>query len=137
MSEQPSFFTFHLFAARFASHAEAELFAFEQWEAEPGPEASDAQYQAWEDSNPSWRLAQELGLHLDSDFIELLPREEYPRYLESLISSEAERQRLHSQIAGDHSHFILVASAALDDQQPALQGTTTLDYLGLFNPILP
>nr|WP_283950200.1 hypothetical protein [Pseudomonas piscis] len=126
-----------MFAARFASAAEAELFAFEQWQPEPGPEANAAQYQAWEDNNPSWRLAQELERHLDSDFIELLPRDEYPHYLESLIHSDVERQRLHSQVVCDHSHFILIASAALDGQQPALQGTTTLDYLGLFNRTLP
>ncbi|WP_409299532.1 hypothetical protein [Pseudomonas sp. KCJK8993] len=137
MPEHYPYFTFHLFAARFASHAEAELFAFEQWEAEPGPEASAAQYQAWEDHNPTWRLAQELERHLDSDFIELLPREEHPHYLESLIHSDVERQRLHSQVASDHSHFILVASAALDDQPPPRQGTKTLDYLGVFNRSLP
>lgn len=63
---------FHLFGANFATEAEAQKFVFEQWEAEPPESASEAEYISWEDRNPTWRLAEELGFYMDSDFVELI-----------------------------------------------------------------
>ncbi|AZC26899.1 hypothetical protein [Pseudomonas sessilinigenes] len=135
MSECDDYFAFHLFAARFANDTEAALFAFEQWEAEPGPDATDAQYHAWEARNPSWRLRQELGWSIDSDFVELIPQQGHLEYLESMIRSAAQRQRLHWPVLLQYSHFILVAHAGIAHfgQSLALPSTLSLDYLGEFN----
>lgn len=69
---QDNYYPFHLFGAVFTDDAEAQRYAFEQWEPEPSESASDAEYSAWEDRNPTWRLAQELEFYIDSDFVELL-----------------------------------------------------------------
>lgn len=135
-------FAFHLFAARFPDQTEAELFAFEQWEPAPAADASDAEFSAWEARNPSWRLKQELGDYMDSDFVELIGSEGSAHYLESLIRSDSEQQRLRLQIKACYSHFILVASESIHgDPRSAASGphqrvphsTPTLDYLGEFN----
>ncbi|MGR4043345.1 hypothetical protein [Pseudomonas sp. 910_21] len=142
MSEAENYFPFYLFAARFPNQAEAELFAFEQWEPEPAADVSAAEFSAWEARNPSWRLKQELGYYMDADFVELIDSEDGPQYLESLIHSDAEQQRLRSRIKGHYSHFIVVGSESIHgDQQSAASGpnqrtpqsTPTLDYLGEFN----
>lgn len=137
-----AYFAFHLFAAHFPSQAEAERFAFEQWEPEPAADASDAEFSAWEARNPSWRLRQELGYYMDADFVELIGKDDCPQYLDSLIRSDAEQQRLRSRIKAHYSHFIIVGSESIDGDQRSVasgpnqrppQSTPTLDYLGEFN----
>lgn len=137
-----AYFAFHLFAAHFPSQAEAERFAFEQWEPEPAADASDAQFSAWEARNPSWRLRQELGYYMDADFVELIDSADGPQYLESLIRSDAEKQQLRTRIDPGYSHYILIGSDSIHgdrqsdapgpNQRPP-QSTPTLDYLGEFN----
>lgn len=142
MPEHNTYYAFHLFAGRFADNTEAERFAFEQWEAEPAPDSGAADNQAWEDRNPSWRLKQELGFYMDSDFVELVSSQECPQYLESLIHSDAEQQQLRCRVQTGYSHFILVASESIyGDQRSDSSGpnqrkpssTPSLDYLGEFN----
>ena len=139
MQEHDAYFAFHLFAARFADDAEAERFAFEQWEPAPAADASDAEFSAWESRNPSWRLNQELGFYMDSDFVELCTCVDY---LDSLVRSEAQKALLRSQATKAFSHFILVGSQSIyGDKRSATSGpnqrqpenTATLDYLGEFN----
>ncbi|MCE4053078.1 hypothetical protein [Pseudomonas sp. Au-Pse12] len=142
MPAADAYFAFHLFAARFANQAEAELFAFEQWEAEPAADASAAEFSAWEARNPSWRLKQELGYSMDADFVELIDREDGPPYLESMIRSDAEKQQLRTRIDPGYSHYIVVGSESIHgDRQSDAPGpnqrkptnTATLVYLGEFN----
>lgn len=62
----------HVFTALFATHDEAVGFGRPQWEPEPGDEASDEEYSAWEDRNPVWPLKAELGCFIDGDFVEVI-----------------------------------------------------------------
>lgn len=142
MQKHDAYYAFHLFAGRFADDQQAQGFAFEQWEPEPDASASNAEYQAWEERNPSWRLEQELGFYMDSDFIELVSSQDCPQYLESLIRDDAQKQRLRSRVEPGHSHFIIVAQQSIyGDRQSTTSGapqrqpssTATLDYLGEFN----
>lgn len=142
MHTADDYFAFHLFAARFPNQAEAELFTFEQWEPEPAADASAAEFSAWEACNPSWRLKQELGYYMDSDFVELIDREDGPQYLESLVRSDTEKQQLRTRIAPGYSHYILIGSDSIHgDRQSDAPGpnqrkpenTATLVYLGEFN----
>lgn len=129
----------HLFGANFATEAEAQKFVFEQWEPEPPESASEADYVSWEDRNPSWRLAEDLGFYMDSDFVELAGTPE------DVIRSQSERALVSSQ-ATKFTHFILLGSNAIwgDRRYTAPQveplvrlpeSTATISYLGLFNSI--
>ncbi|WHT78156.1 hypothetical protein [Pseudomonas rhodesiae] len=133
---------FHLFGANFATEAEAQKFVFEQWEAEPPESASEAEYISWEDRNPTWRLAEELGFYMDSDFVELIGT---PQDVIAQIRSSSERMLFNSK-ATEFTHFILVGSNAIwgDRRSTSAQGeplvrlpesTATISYLGLFNSI--
>ncbi|NMZ49509.1 hypothetical protein [Pseudomonas poae] len=131
---------FHLFGANFATEAEAKRFVCEQWEPEPPESASEAEYVSWEERNPTWRLAEELGFYMDSDFVELIGTTED---VIAQIRSPSERA-LFSSKATEFTHFILVGSNAIwgDRRSTSTQvetlvrlpeSTATITYLGLFN----
>ncbi|CRM23547.1 MULTISPECIES: hypothetical protein [Pseudomonas] len=131
---------FHLFGANFATEAEAKKFVCEQWEPEPPESASEAEYVSWEERNPTWRLAEELGFYMDSDFVELIGTTED---VIAQIRSPSERA-LFSSKATEFTHFILVGSNAIwgDRRSTSTQvetlvrlpeSTATITYLGLFN----
>lgn len=136
---QAGYYPFHLFGAVFASEAEARGYAFEQWEPEPSDSATEAEYCAWEDRNPSWRLAEELEFRIDSDFVELL--DSAANVITQLANpDEAER------IPQGFTHFILISDnpdaiwadrrATSAQAMPVLrapESTATLTYLGRFN----
>ena len=132
------YWKFHLFGATFSSQAQARHYAFEQWEPAPAEPVSDAQYRAWEDRNPSWRLAEELGFYMDADFVELV--DDFG-YVQAQIRSESERLALAARGCG-FSHYILVGEHAIcgDRQSPSddavkrlPQSTATVQYLGQYN----
>ncbi|MGE8392411.1 hypothetical protein HFV04_023940 [Pseudomonas sp. BIGb0427] len=136
--DNPDYYPFHLFAATFESETHARQFAFEQWQPEPPASASAAEFAAWEDRNPSWQLAQELELFMDSDFVEL---DASLDYVQSLMADEAQKAQLCSRSLDAFSHFIIVGDNAIygdrrsadhsRSRQP--QSTATLTYLGHFN----
>lgn len=136
--DNPDYYPFHLFAATFESETHARQFAFEQWQPEPAASASAAEFAAWEERNPSWQLAQELELFMDSDFVEL---DESLDYVQSLMADEAQKAQLCSRSLAEFSHFIIVGDNAIyGDRRSAdqanlrqPQSTATLTYLGHFN----
>lgn len=137
---QDEFWTFHLFAATFASEAQAREYAFEQWAPEPSASATDAEYSDWEARNPTWRLKEELGFYMDSAFVELV---DDAGYVKSQIRSESGQQAFSAR-AVCFSHFILVGVNAIwgdkragSDSTPLRlpESTATVEYLGVYNQI--
>ncbi|WP_397453931.1 hypothetical protein AB3472_14150 [Pseudomonas lurida] len=137
---QDTAWAFHLFGASFASDAEAQQFAFEQWEPAPSDSATDTEYSAWEARNPTWRLAEELEFYMDADFVELASD---PQEVLSQITSPAERERVRRGVAA-FRHFILVGENALwgdrrsvstqvEPLQRVPENTASMTYLGWFN----
>lgn len=133
---------FHLFGATFASDAEAERYAFEQWEPESSSSATDAEYSAWEDRNPTWRLAEELEFYMDSDFVELLGG---VADVVTQIRTPHDAARVCAESTG-FTHFIVVmanadaiwadrraTSAQIKPVVRAPESTATVTYLGRFN----
>ncbi|WP_411959581.1 hypothetical protein ACK56M_14465 [Pseudomonas sp. s4] len=133
---------FHLFGANFASDEEAESYAFEQWEPEPPEAASDTEYSDWEERNPTWRMADELEFHMDSDFVELLGGLDR---VVSQISSPAERADVMAKGA-PFSHFIMIGtnreaiwhdrrslSSQVEPVTRLPESTATITYLGKYN----
>lgn len=141
-SMHDNFHPFHLFGATFASDEEAKRYAFEQWEPEPSNGATDAEYSAWEDRNPTWQLAEELEFYMDSDFVELL---------DSVADVITQIQRPHdaarvSSEAKAFTHFIIIianpdaiwadrrsTSAQVKPVVRPPESTATVTYLGRFN----
>lgn len=137
---QDGYWPFHLFGATFSSDAEAQQYVFEQWEPEPPESAAEAEYSAWEDRNPTWRLAEELEFHMDPDFVEL------PSSLEGAITQirTPSERALVSCKAAEFTHFIMVGPDAIwgDRRSTSTQvdpvvrlpeSTATITYLGRFN----
>lgn len=86
---------FHLFGANFATESEARKFVIEQWEPEPPESISEAEYVSWEDRNPIWKLAEELGFYMDSDFVELAGT---PDDVIAQMRSQSERALVGSKV---------------------------------------
>ena len=133
------FYSFYLFAGKFTNEAEAQEFAFEQWEPEPSTDASDSDYEVWEQRNPTWRLKQELGFYMDSDFVELAAD---LAYISSLIQSKDEQFILNKNSSKDYSHYIIVSTESIygdlratSNEKPFREpeSTDSLVYLGKFN----
>ncbi|SEL83674.1 hypothetical protein SAMN05216214_1305 [Atopomonas hussainii] len=133
------FHSFYLFAGKFKNEAEAQEFAFEQWEPEPSTDASDSDYEAWEERNPSWRLKQELGFYMDSDFVELATD---LAYIGSLIQSKDEQCILNNKSSENFSHYIIVGTKSIygdlrttpnEKHLREPESTESLVYLGKFN----
>lgn len=104
--------------------------------------ASEAEYVSWENRNPTWRLAEDLGFYMDSDFVELAGT---PEDAIGQIRSASERALVGSKV-GEFTHFIMVGSNAIwgDRRSTATQveplvrlpeSSATISYLGLFNSI--
>jgi hypothetical protein len=133
------FYSFYLFAGTFKNEAEAQEFTFEQWEPEPSPEASDSVYEAWEDRNPTWRLKQELGFYMDSDFVELATD---PVYIGSLIKNADEKSIFNKLSLPNYSHYIIVSTDSIygdlrttsnEEHIREPESTASLIFLGKFN----
>jgi len=60
----------YVFSGRFENIEAACLYSQPQWEPEPDESASDEEYVAWEDRNPSHELLKNIDSYLDEDFIE-------------------------------------------------------------------
>jgi hypothetical protein len=132
----------HLFGASFATEAEAHKFVFEHWEPDPPESASEAEYISWEERNPTWRLAEDLGFYMDSDFVELTDTRED---VIAQIRSQFERALVGSK-AGEFTHLIIVGSNAIwgdrrstsSQVEPLVrlpESTPAISYLGMFNSI--
>ncbi len=79
----------HVFFGNFTSVEAACRYTEPQWADEPDDDASDEVYDAWEESNPTWSLADDLGVYLDSDFIETID-EDFCSYLRTQLAKEAD-----------------------------------------------
>ncbi|WP_086932930.1 hypothetical protein [Agarilytica rhodophyticola] len=60
----------YVFSGKFQDRGEACLYSEPQWESEPDNSASDEEYNAWEDRNPTHKLKSNIDSYLDEDFIE-------------------------------------------------------------------
>lgn len=136
------FYSFHLFSGTFRNETEAQEFTFEQWEPEPSPEASENDYEAWEVSNPTWLLKQELGVYMDSDFVELTTD---PAYISTLIKNTDEKAILNKLSCANYSHYIIVGADSIygdlratsnEEHLREPESTASLMYLGKFNTLI-
>ena len=130
--------TIHVFIACFPSLESALAYSQPQWEPEPAAEASDEEYEAWEDRNPSWLMKNDLGItYLDEDFIETIwgtngdGRSSDWKYLSSFIGNES--AAVCKKIAAiDDNTLILIDAQASGGFPVAFRSTSAMTYCGPF-----
>ncbi len=128
----------HVFSASFHRRDEALAYSQEQWEPEPGEDASDEEYEAWEGRNPSWRMRDEIGIvHLDSDLIETVwgtgngdPSIDW-EYLASIIGGPNASACEHISPPGATT-LILISESALGGSSFEFASTPTMAYCGVY-----
>lgn len=122
----------HVFAGSFDSRADACLNTQEQWEPEPGEEVSDAEFAAWEDRNPTWGLSDELGIGLDSDFVETIDDENRFEYLRDYLISPSDLDMIRAA-AGESNILVLIFPDALHEPDSRFVSTSKMKYCGSFD----
>lgn len=125
----------HVFAGSFASREDACLHTERQWEPEPDDSVSDDEYAAWEDRNLAWALRDELGVRLESEFIETIDGHHRYHYLGGYLQS-GDTDTVQT-CAGDANILVLVFPDALDDSTVELKSTSKLKYCGAFDFVWP
>src|SRR6187200_3270783 len=102
----------HVFVGRFANTEAARAYTEQQWEPEPDDSASDEEYEAWEDRNPSWKLREDIApIYLSPDFIETVTSHDRYEYLAKLLTDSAAAARIHAA-DGNANTLVLVFSGA-------------------------
>ncbi|TDK31262.1 hypothetical protein E2F50_20170 [Rhizobium deserti] len=123
----------HVFTALFESSEEAFAFAHPHWEPEPGDDASDEEYAAWEDRNPVWPMKVELGYRIESDFVGVVwSRGDQPdwQYLASRLNA-AQVAAIMGQTTSANC-LVLIDQAAIKDERVEFKPTGSLTYHGSF-----
>jgi len=128
----------YVFIASFGTEAEALAYCQPHWEQEPDEKASDEDYQAWEDHNPSWPMKRELGdAYLDEDFIETIWAGDDGRaspdwkYL-SVRLEAVDVEACKALAPSDGSTLILIDELALGGFDFELSSTSAMTYCGAY-----
>jgi hypothetical protein len=122
----------HVFAGTFSSRDEACLHSEPQWEPEPDDTVSDEDYAAWEDRNPIWALRDELGVGLDSDFIETIDGDNRYEYLGGYLVNADDLDAIRTA-AGDSNILVLVFPDALHRPDAEFRSTSRMVYCGSYD----
>lgn len=122
--------TIHVFVGTFADRDTAYLYTQEQWQPEPDEGVSDEEYSAWEDANPSWAFRSDLGIYLDSDFVEERFGDDRFDHLWAEIADLAAIESLREQYAATTNTLVMVGSCALGGFPAELKSTPRLLYCG-------
>ncbi|HEY0074128.1 MAG TPA: hypothetical protein VGB77_08510 [Abditibacteriaceae bacterium] len=125
--------TVHIFAGHFDNRESAHAYTQAQWESEPGADATDAEYAAWEERNPTCLMKDEFGVYLDSDFIETIFGEGRYEYLGQRLTQLDALANIR-KLAGEESNtLVLIFSEALGGFDAEMKSTSKLQYCGQFD----
>lgn len=124
--------TVHVFAGHFEDRGSACAYTEKQWKIEPGPEASAEEYFAWEERYPMWLLSDELGVYLDSDFIETIFGEGRYDYLGEMLTEPDALETIRELAGADSNTLVLIFSEALCGFTAEMKSTSRLKYCGQF-----
>jgi hypothetical protein len=120
----------HIFVGSFGSREQACAYTEGQWETEPDDSVSDEEYQAWEDRNPIWQMREDLGVHLDSDFIETIYGPDRYDYLRTLLVDSADLDRVIDAADTSADTIVLIFIEALGGFEATMKSTPVLTYCG-------
>lgn len=122
--------TVHVFAGSFGSRENACSYTEAMWEPEPDESVSDEEYQAWEDRNPRFPLRADLGVYLDSAFIETIHGDHRYRYLQGLLADQADAESIIQAAGPTSDTLVLIFHDALGGFGSTLKSTPQLVYCG-------
>ena len=122
----------HVFVGSFPSRDDACQYAEEQWEPEPGDDASDEEYAAWEDRNPTWALRDELGVELDGDFIETIDGKRRYEYLRGFLVNPSDLESVRNA-TDDANILVLIFPDAFQAPNADFHSTSRMTYCGAFD----
>ena len=122
----------HVFCGSFPDRGAACRYSEPQWEPEPGEDVSDEAYRAWEERNPSWLLRSDLGVYLDSDFIETIAGDDRYDYLGRLLAEPGAAGQIRDRMCATDNVLVLIFSEALGEFASLLKSTPRLKYCGQF-----
>ena len=124
--------TVHVFTGEFETHESACAYTQEQWEDEPESDATDEEYAAWEERNPMWLMKDELGVYLNSDFIETIFGDGRYEYLKGVLTECDAVETICSIAHGPCNTLVLIFSTALGGFDAEMKSTSKLQYCGQF-----
>lgn len=124
--------TVHVFVWTFNSVKAARAYTEPHWELEPGDDASDEEYRGWEKRNPIWPMREDLGVRLDSDFIETLSGATRYKYLEQMLTEDSAISTIKERAPSEANILVLVFGQALDGSPARMASTDVLTYCGEF-----
>lgn len=130
----------HVFAGCFESCEQSLKYTEAQWEPEPEESASDDEYTAWENRNPTWALQSDLGIRLDADFIETIEigpaigdwrtnANNAFQYLNSMLNDSKAIERIQER-ASKANTLVLIFDKAVKDANSKFASTPVLTYCG-------
>ena len=123
--------TVHVFAGGFRDRNDACAYALDRWEPEPPPTASQEEYDAWEDRNPTWQMRSDLGEVFDHDFIEVIDDMEHLSrydYLRSMLKDACNIAGILRSAGPDANILVLVFKEALGGFEALMRSTPRLSY---------
>ena len=125
--------TVHVFGIRPGTCGEDEGYALPHWEPEPPEEASDEEYDQWQERNPVWGLRTDLGCYLDEDFVEYFDDSDRDMmaYVESQLANPGDIEAIRAALP-EVREIVLVFSEALDGSPATMKSTSGADYAGEF-----
>ena len=113
---------------KFRDRNDAYAYALDHWEPGPPPAASEEEYDAWEDRNPTWQMRTDLGeVHLDHDFIEVIDNSEHLSrydYLKSMLKNADDFAGILRSASPDANILVLGGFEA------QMRSTARLSYCG-------
>jgi len=133
------FRTLNVFIASFENRNDALTYSQAQWEPQPPADASDEEYEVWEDRNPQWRMRSDLETSfLDADFIETIWGIDGGdvgadwAYLASVIGVE-NAAVCKTIAAGESNTLILIDAQATGGFPVGFRSTPAMTYCGSFS----
>ena len=123
----------YIFVGAFGSREQACAYTESWWEPEPDDSASDEEYRIWEDRNPIWQMREDLGVYLDSDFIETIFGPDRFDYLRTLLVDSADLDRVINTADAGADTIVLIFKEALGGFENTLKSNPILTYCGVFS----
>lgn len=122
----------YIFVGQFKDLQSACRYSEPQWQPEPDEAVSDAEYETWEDRNPTHELRRNINNSLDSDFIETVKVSS--DYLRKIGLNNRDVQAVESE-ARNSNYMVLVYDSALTCRLTKVNpvSSQSLIYCGCFS----
>lgn len=123
----------YVFIGKFKNKEEALNYTEPIWKPEPPFNASNEEWELWEETNPVFKLQSDLKCQLDPDFIETLTEGNNYEYIKSILLTPENIEDLKIQLDDVKLTVILIFQKAIESDTFKFENTNQFKYLGEFN----